>query len=80
MKKSILSLGTVLTKQQQNQIKGGVTCTHTTADFGTISVTQDAIGHRYYVDGAFKGYLSGNIEAHAICSGAARLEREEMGG
>lgn len=77
MRKSILQLGTQLTRSEQSKVRGGVTCHHVTADF-EIQVTQDAIGHRLYVDGVFTGYLSGNIEAHNTCSRAAELERAEF--
>lgn len=78
MLSNIEKLGTPLSKEQQSKIKGGTTCSHTTADFD-IQVTKDAIGYKLYVDGSFSGYLSGNIEANAICSRAAQLEREEWG-
>ncbi|WP_299836132.1 hypothetical protein [uncultured Tenacibaculum sp.] len=77
MKQSILDLGKVLTKKEQNKIHGGVTCHHITGDFD-IQVTKDFLGHRLYVDGKFSRYLSGNIEAHELCSSAQSLEAAEM--
>ncbi len=78
MKKSILQLGTTLSKKQQANIKGGIACHHVTADF-EIQVTESTYGHKLYVDGVFQGYLSGNIEAHNYCSTAAAIEANEWG-
>ncbi|WP_299673298.1 hypothetical protein [uncultured Tenacibaculum sp.] len=77
MKKSIFNLGKVLTKNEQKEIKGGITCHHVSADFD-IKVSEDHLGHRLYVDGKFVKYLSGNIEAHNYCSTAKKLEADEM--